>query len=123
SGRQAAALAADREGRKVMVGELGIEPGRELQELERAILRQDPALDGDGSRAAERGPVVCAGCAPLALVEALGRELLLVELAADAAALAEASERLERVRPPHPRPRPGGFPPDGPQGAPPPLAP
>jgi DNA-binding SARP family transcriptional activator len=45
SGRQAEALAAYREARRVLVDELGIEPGRELQELEQAILRHDPELD------------------------------------------------------------------------------
>jgi DNA-binding SARP family transcriptional activator len=45
SGRQAEALEAYHEGRKAMVEELGIEPGRSLRELEQAILRQDPALD------------------------------------------------------------------------------
>jgi DNA-binding SARP family transcriptional activator len=44
SGRQADALAAYRTAREALVGELGIEPGPALQELERAILRQDPAL-------------------------------------------------------------------------------
>jgi DNA-binding SARP family transcriptional activator len=45
SGRQAEALDAYREARRVLVGELGIEPSTALQELERAILQQDPALD------------------------------------------------------------------------------
>ena len=44
SGRQAEALAAYRERAGALVAELGIEPGAALQELERAILRQDPAL-------------------------------------------------------------------------------
>jgi DNA-binding SARP family transcriptional activator len=44
-GRQAEALAAYREGRRGLVEELGIEPGRALRELEQAILRQDPALE------------------------------------------------------------------------------
>jgi DNA-binding SARP family transcriptional activator len=46
-GRQAEALAAYRDARATLVEDLGIEPGRELQELERAILRQDPAIAGD----------------------------------------------------------------------------
>jgi len=45
SGRQADALAAYREARRTLVGELGIEPGVGLQRLEQAILAQDPALD------------------------------------------------------------------------------
>jgi DNA-binding SARP family transcriptional activator len=45
SGRQADALALYLDGRRRLVDELGIEPGRELQELQQAILRQDPALD------------------------------------------------------------------------------
>ncbi len=48
SGRQAEALAVYRAGRESLVGELGIEPGADLQELEQAILRQDPALDLPG---------------------------------------------------------------------------
>jgi DNA-binding SARP family transcriptional activator len=45
AGRPADALAAYREARHTWVEELGIEPGRRLQGLERAILVQDPALD------------------------------------------------------------------------------
>lgn len=45
SGRQADALAEYQAGRRVLVDELGIEPGRDLHELERAILRQEPALN------------------------------------------------------------------------------
>src|SRR5205814_1208187 len=52
SGRQADALARYRAGRAVLVDQLGIEPGPELQELERAILRQDPLLGDRRSPAA-----------------------------------------------------------------------
>ena len=45
SGRQAEALDAYQEARRALVDELGIDPSPALQELERAILRQDPALD------------------------------------------------------------------------------
>jgi DNA-binding SARP family transcriptional activator/tetratricopeptide (TPR) repeat protein len=45
SGRQADALAAYQDARRALVDELGIEPGRDLRELEQAILRQDPELD------------------------------------------------------------------------------
>jgi DNA-binding SARP family transcriptional activator len=59
SGRQADALAAYREAREALVEGLGIEPGEELQELERAILRQDAAL-----RAPERARTAPAGGRP-----------------------------------------------------------
>ena len=42
AGRQADALEAYRDARRVLLDELGLEPGAELRELEQAILRQDP---------------------------------------------------------------------------------
>jgi DNA-binding SARP family transcriptional activator len=45
SGRQAEALAAYQGARRLLVDDLGIEPGRSLRALEKAILGQDPALD------------------------------------------------------------------------------
>jgi DNA-binding SARP family transcriptional activator len=48
AGRQAEALELYRQTRAMLMDELGIEPGPELQELERAILRQDPGLVHDG---------------------------------------------------------------------------
>ncbi|MFG1945650.1 BTAD domain-containing putative transcriptional regulator [Nonomuraea sp. NPDC048826] len=43
--RSSDALAVYRDTHRVMVGELGIEPGRELRRLHEAVLRRDPALD------------------------------------------------------------------------------
>jgi DNA-binding SARP family transcriptional activator len=45
SGRQAAALDVYRETRRLLMDELGLEPGPVLRDLERAVLTQDPALD------------------------------------------------------------------------------
>ena len=45
SGRQAEALDAYQDARRTLVDELGIEPSPALQELERAILRQDRSLE------------------------------------------------------------------------------
>ena len=45
SGRQAEALDAYHAARRALNDELGIEPGRELQRLQQAILGQDPELD------------------------------------------------------------------------------
>jgi hypothetical protein len=92
SGRQADALGVYRDGRRRLVDELGIEPGPALQELERAILRQDTALVAPGSPR-PRGPIVCWGRAPLALLAPLGRELVAVELAGSARELLTVSAR------------------------------
>jgi DNA-binding SARP family transcriptional activator len=49
SARQADALDVYRRTRERLIGDFGIEPGRELRELERAILNQDASLDrGNG---------------------------------------------------------------------------
>jgi DNA-binding SARP family transcriptional activator len=50
SGRAAEALETYRLARRVMIDELGIEPGRELQRLQRAILASDPSLDPPADR-------------------------------------------------------------------------
>jgi DNA-binding SARP family transcriptional activator/streptogramin lyase len=45
SGRQAEALRAYEDGRRLLAEELGLEPGATLRQLERHILTQDPALE------------------------------------------------------------------------------
>ena len=85
AGRQKDALEAFRATRQVLVEELGIEPGQRLQELERAILRQEPSLATpvQEPRAAMQLP---APPTPL-----IGRRL---EIAAVAALLREEGVRL-----------------------------
>jgi DNA-binding SARP family transcriptional activator len=50
AGRQAEALTNYRETRRALLGQLGIEPSRELRELEKRILRQDASLETAGER-------------------------------------------------------------------------
>src|SRR5439155_6338238 len=107
SGRQAEALAAYQATRRALVEELGIEPSPLLHELEKRILRQDPALDLVGVSAPERSILVAAlkedALAPLlGLATALARrprhELIVVRPIAVGANLARASALLSERR-------------------------
>src|SRR5262249_26326233 len=55
AGRQADALAAYQDARNALLAELGLEPTRGLQELQKAILAQDPQLDARRARAITPG--------------------------------------------------------------------
>jgi YVTN family beta-propeller protein len=65
SGRQAESLAAFQRARDRLVGELGVEPGRELRELERSVLQQAPELELPRD-VHQNGPVASGGHGPLA---------------------------------------------------------
>ena len=59
SGMQAAALACYQEGWQVLTDELGVEPGRELKDLQDKILHADPSLAAPPTALrARRGPVI-----------------------------------------------------------------
>jgi DNA-binding SARP family transcriptional activator len=107
SGRQADALAVYAETRRTLVGELGIEPSPPLQELEGAILRQDPALALEPSVEPERSILVAAldprrFDALLSLAEPLARrparELILAQLIGSTADLGRASTVARELR-------------------------
>jgi DNA-binding SARP family transcriptional activator len=85
SGRQAEALEAYRDARRTLTEELGIEPGRELKEIEARILEQDPSLEGPAtvSKPASRPPIAVEESAPAAPSESfVGREQELGEFRA-----------------------------------------
>ncbi len=107
-GRQADALAAFRAARATLVDELGLEPSTELQELERAILRQDPGLAPAGDGAPVGVTTVLAAAldtASLAVLGALGGplarrragELLLAATVASASQLAPVTAQLREL--------------------------
>jgi DNA-binding SARP family transcriptional activator len=108
SGRQAEALAAYRTARGRLVDEIGIEPGPQLQSLERRILAQDPTLGVDEPRPVRGRAIVVvpAGGGELdsligfaePLADRPGDEVLLATLVSDGAELAQASARAHAVR-------------------------
>ena len=63
-GRQADALAVYQKARRMLVADLGIEPGEPLRRLERAILEQDPSLDPPPSSRPSQAPGLADGGRP-----------------------------------------------------------
>ena len=105
--RQAEALDVYKDARRTLVDELGIEPSPALQELERAILRQDASLGLDAREVAERSILVAISAEThvdslLAVAEALTRRpprvVILARLVTAAADLGPASALLEERR-------------------------
>ena len=76
SGRQAEALEAYREARRVAATSSGSSRGPELQALERAVLQQDPALAAPAPSQARRRDL------PRPLTPLVGRELEVAAVAA-----------------------------------------
>jgi DNA-binding SARP family transcriptional activator len=77
AGRQADALECYRIGRRAMIDELGLEPGRTLQELEAAMLRHDAALDPAAEATVSSLAVGAGDAAQVHRAEALSREPVL----------------------------------------------
>jgi len=116
AGRQAEALEAYRAARETLVSELGIEPGEELAELERAILRHDPGLAAPGAGEPPPPPLeptrsVLAAALTGGALPALARlagplarrsdhELVLAETVTSSAQLDELSARLRDLSAP-----------------------
>jgi hypothetical protein len=113
SGRQADALDAYQTARRTLVDALGLEPGPALQELERAVLQHDPALDLPAASeprlapAADRSilvvPTSDAAILPLvSIAEPLARrpprELIVLRLLAEDAEPALTTTRLADLR-------------------------
>ena len=99
SGRQADALQAYRDARRELLDELGLEPGRGLQELEQAILVHDPALDAPGRPAARGSPAAAKRRVRGGVLIAAAGALLLAGIAAVAVSLASSGASTVRVAP------------------------
>jgi predicted ATPase/DNA-binding SARP family transcriptional activator len=97
SGRDAEALEAYQDARTKLVDELGIEPARELRQLQQQILQQDPALDPD--RVPDRLPTGTVTFlfsdieGSTARVEAIGAKAYALELEQHRRILREAFKR------------------------------
>jgi DNA-binding SARP family transcriptional activator len=91
SGRRSDALAAYQSARSALAGELGLEPGTELQRVHSRILAADPSLD------LPEGPSVVSHAAPLPAPSQLPPDAWVVGRDAQLVALHQALEASPRV--------------------------
>ncbi|WP_432839297.1 AfsR/SARP family transcriptional regulator [Dactylosporangium sp. CA-092794] len=91
-GRQAEALGIYRRARATLIGEVGVEPGPELQDLERAILHRDPSIDGPRVEAVHEAPAVRSEPLP-----ELGRRMLPRQLPAGIADFTGRVVEIEEI--------------------------
>lgn len=102
AGRQTEALDRFREGRALLVEQAGVEPGRDLRALERAILTQDPALDlpsttgGREVPARERAGPSRGRAARMAIAGALLAAVVVIALIVDLTR-SGSTKRLRRI--------------------------
>jgi DNA-binding SARP family transcriptional activator len=84
SGRQADALEVCRQARATLIAEIGIEPGQELRDLERAVLNRDASLDLPVSAPGAPGPAKKDAASPRQLpssiADFIGREDYIAEI-------------------------------------------
>ena len=96
SGRRADALALYRETRRFMIDELGLEPGEEQRELERAILQNDSALADSSNGHPDEATRDEHSIAATARKRRLRPQLVLAGLAVAVAAAASAVLFIDR---------------------------
>lgn len=105
SGRQADALATYQDARRMLIAELGLEPGPSLQELERKILAQDSDLDAPVAAptmppsARRRGVLLIALGAACLVVAAVAVALVEVRGGGSAGLASVAANSLARIDP------------------------
>jgi YVTN family beta-propeller protein len=99
SGRQADALETYHTARDRLIDELGLEPGRALRELERAILAHDRALDAPGRPTARRSPTTAKRRLRGGVLIAAGGAVLVAAIVAVAVKLAASGASTVRVAP------------------------